>query len=111
MTPTRILLASFATILAVPVLLHQTATFAAPTTPATPPPAAAKAGDCKTFGAGKCCSPDVTLHLNKEAIYAACGESDATFLGESGSKETCKFHLRWRGRIPKKPSCKSMLRL
>ena len=98
MTTTRILIASFATVLAVPVLLHQTATFAAPPAPAAPPPAAAKGGDCKTFGEkGKCCSPDVTLHLNKEAIYAACGESDATFLGEAGSKDTCKFHFKVTG--------------
>jgi hypothetical protein len=102
MKPTRIVLASsvFAAALAVPVLLHQTATFAAPPAQTPPPPAAAKAGDCKTFGAGKCCSPDVTLHLTKEAIYAACGESDATFLGESGSKETCKFHFKVAGENP-----------
>jgi hypothetical protein len=96
MKPTRIILASsvFAAALAVPVLLlHQISTFAAP--PA--PPAAAPAGNCKTFGAGKCCSPDVTLHLSKEAIYQACGESDATFLGEAGSKETCKFHFKVAG--------------
>ena len=96
MKPTRIILASsvFATALAVPVLLHQTMTFAAPPAPA---PAAAKAGDCKTFGAGKCCSPDVTLHLTKEAIYAACGESDATYLGEAAEKDTCKYYFNVAG--------------
>ena len=85
MKPTRIILASsvFVAALAVPVLIHQTATFAAPpapsaAAPAATPPAAAPAGNCKTFGAGKCCHPDVTLHLTKEAIFAACGESEAT---------------------------------
>jgi len=95
MKTTRIILASsvFAAALAVPVLLHQTATFAAP--PA--PPSAAPAGNCKTFGAGKCCSPDVTMHLTREAVYAACGESDATYLGEAAEKDTCKYYFQVAG--------------
>jgi hypothetical protein len=67
----------------------------APGTPATPPPA--PAGNCKTFGAGKCCHPDVTLHLTKEAVFAACGESEATYLGEAAAKETCKYHFKVEG--------------
>jgi hypothetical protein len=74
------------TLLAVPVAGNE---------PAAAPPV--PAGNCKTFGAGKCCSPDVTLHLSKEAVYAACGESDATFLGEVGSKETCKYVFKVAG--------------
>ena len=93
---TRMILASsmFAAALSVPVLVHQTATFAAPPAPTAP---AAPAGNCKTFGAGKCCSPDVTLHLAKEAIYAACGESDATYLGEAAEKDTCKYYFKVAG--------------
>jgi len=93
---TRMILASslFAAALSVPVLVHQTATFAAPPAPAAP---AAPAGNCKTFGAGKCCSPDVTLHLSKEAVYAACGESDATYLGEAAEKDTCKYYFKVAG--------------
>jgi hypothetical protein len=66
--------------------------------PAAPPPAA-PTGNCKTFGAGKCCSPDVTMHLGKEAVYAACGESEATFIGEAASKDmfTCKYHFKVAG--------------
>ena len=99
MKPIRILVASslFAAVLALPLLLRQGASHAAPPAPPAVPPAA-PAGNCKTYGEkGKCCSPDVTLHLTKEAVYAACGESDATFLGEAGSKETCKYHFKVAG--------------
>jgi hypothetical protein len=97
MKTTRILLASslFSAALAVPVLVHQQATQAAPPAPA--PAAAAPAGNCKTFGAGKCCNPDVTLHLAKEDVFSACGQSEATFLGEAGSKDTCKYHFKVAG--------------
>jgi hypothetical protein len=67
----------------------------AQTKPATPP--AAAAGTCKTYGGGKCCSPDVTLHLKKEDVFAACGESDATYLGEAADKETCKYYFKVPG--------------
>jgi hypothetical protein len=90
-----------ATALALPLLLRQSPTQAAEPAPvakpasgpAAPPPA--PAGNCKTFGAGKCCKPDVSMHLPKEAVYAACGESEATFLGEAASKDmlTCKYHF------------------
>jgi hypothetical protein len=100
MKVTRVLLASsiFAAALAVPVLVHQRTTLAAPPAPAAPPPAA-PTGTCKTFGAGKCCSPDITMHLAKEAVFSACGESDATFLGEAASKDmfTCKYHFKVAG--------------
>jgi hypothetical protein len=69
---------------------------AAPAAPA-PAPAPAAAGNCKAYGGGKCCSPDVTLHLSKEDVYKACGESDATFLGEVGSKDTCKYVFKVAG--------------
>jgi hypothetical protein len=98
MKTTRILLASsfFAAVLAVPVLVHERTTQAAPPAPA-PAAAAAPAGNCKTFGAGKCCSPDVTMHLEKEAVFSACGQSEATFLGEAASKDTCKYHFKIAG--------------
>lgn len=57
-----------------------------PTTPA------AGAASCKQWNSKKCCDPAVTAHLPKEAVFAACGESEATFLGEDGSsKDTCKY--------------------
>ena len=66
-----------------------------------PPPAAAKPAppptNCKVYGPGKCCDPAAAAHLTKEAIYAACGESDATFLGEQGQKDTCKYFFKVAG--------------
>ncbi len=55
------------------------------------------AGSCKTFGTGRCCDPAVSMHLPKDAIFNACGESDATFLGEQGSKDTCKYFFKVEG--------------
>ena len=96
MKPTRIVLVGslFAVAAVAPALVHQTATHAAQPAPAAQ---AAPAGNCKTFGAGKCCNPDVTLHLSKEAVYSACGESDATFLGEAAEKDTCKYYFKVSG--------------
>jgi hypothetical protein len=69
--------------------------------PAEKPAAAAAAPaptNCKTWGSKpQCCDPAVAAHLAREAIYKACGESDATFLGEQGSKETCKYVFRVAG--------------
>lgn len=97
---TRVLLASsiVAAALALPMLFGQRTTLAAAPAPTAPPPAA-PTGTCKTFGAGKCCSPDITAHLAKEAVFSACGESDATFLGEAASKDmfTCKYHFKVAG--------------
>ncbi|HVR61206.1 MAG TPA: hypothetical protein VMU50_04870 [Polyangia bacterium] len=60
-------------------------------TPAAP-------ANCKAWGSKpQCCDPAVAAHLPREAIYKACGESDATFLGEQGSKETCKYVFRVEG--------------
>ncbi|HEY4185735.1 MAG TPA: hypothetical protein VGP07_11740 [Polyangia bacterium] len=73
-------------------------------------PAAATAGaggagggaptNCKAFGGGKCCDPAVMAHLPKAAVFKACGESDATYLGEVGSKETCKYVFKAEGTKP-----------
>jgi hypothetical protein len=52
---------------------------------------------CKRYGAGKCCDPTVTRHLPKEAVFSACGESDATFLGELGSADACKYVFKVTG--------------
>src|SRR3954471_16785625 len=64
------------------------------------PPAAgaapAAAPTCKLAGKS-CCDPAIAAHLTKEAIFSACGESDATFLGEAGSKETCKYVFKVEG--------------
>jgi hypothetical protein len=62
-------------------------------------PAAAKPTCAKAFGKN-CCDPAVMEHLPKDAVFKACGESDATFLGESGSKDTCKYHFKVEGQKP-----------
>lgn len=63
--------------------------------PAAAPAAAAPT--CKTFGNGHCCDPAVSAHLEKQAVFGACGESEATFLGEQGSKDTCKYFFKVAG--------------
>lgn len=70
---------------------------AQPPAPKPAAPAAAPA-DCKAFGGGKCCDPAVAAHLDKAAIFSACGESDATYLGEKGSKDTCRFTFKVDGK-------------
>lgn len=63
-------------------------------------PAAAAPTNCKVYGGGKCCDPAVTAHLTKESIFKACGESEATFLGESGKKDECRYHFKVEGEKP-----------
>ena len=68
------------------------------------PPAAATvpaaAGSCKAYAGAKCCEPGVSAHLAKEAVFKACGESDATYLGEAGAKDTCKYVFEVAGEKP-----------
>jgi hypothetical protein len=63
----------------------------APTTVAT---AAVK---CKAHNGKSCCEPAVAAHLPLAAVFSACGESNATFAGEEGSKETCKYVFKVEG--------------
>jgi hypothetical protein len=69
----------------------------AQTPPPSVPAATGAAPSCKTFGAGRCCAPAVTAHLSKEAVFGACGESEATFLGEQGGKDSCKYFFKVAG--------------
>ncbi|HEX3695881.1 MAG TPA: hypothetical protein VH374_10860 [Polyangia bacterium] len=63
-----------------------------------PAAAAPSPTSCKAWGAkGQCCDPTIAAHLPRAAVYKACGESDATFLGEQGSKDTCKYVFRVEG--------------
>src|SRR5437867_1296439 len=55
---------------------------------------------CKAYAGGKCCDPQVAAHLTRQAVFAACGESDATFLGEQGAKDTCKYFFQADGARP-----------
>jgi hypothetical protein len=52
---------------------------------------------CKLFKGSKCCEPAITAHLAKEAVFTACGESDATYLGEQASTDTCKYFFKVAG--------------
>jgi hypothetical protein len=65
--------------------------------PAAAPAPAAAAPACKLHGK-KCCDPAIMAHLPKDAVYKACGESDATFIGEDGGeKDTCKYFFKVEG--------------
>lgn len=55
------------------------------------------AASCKAYKGAKCCDPAVTAHLTKEAVFSACGESEATFLGEQGSRDTCRYYFKVPG--------------
>ena len=70
----------------------------APSAASDKAPAPAPAPTCKTWGAKpQCCDPKVAAHLPKDAVFKACGESEATFLGEQGSKDTCKYVFKVEG--------------
>jgi hypothetical protein len=53
---------------------------------------------CKLWRGSNCCDPAVSAHLPKEAVFAACGESEATFLGEQAQKDTCKYVFKVPGK-------------
>ena len=90
--------------LALAAVMGLTAAYAQnkPAAPAAPagaggaPAAAAKPTCTKQYGKN-CCDAAVMEHLTKDAVFKACGESDATFLGESGQKDTCKYHFKVEG--------------
>jgi hypothetical protein len=65
--------------------------------PMPAPAPAPAAATCKAHNGKKCCDPAVSAHLPLPAVFAACGESDATYLGEEGSKETCKYVFKVEG--------------
>jgi hypothetical protein len=58
----------------------------------------AAAPKCKLWRGEKCCEPAVSAHLSKEAVFAACGESEATYLGEQAQKDTCKYVFKVTGK-------------
>jgi hypothetical protein len=57
-------------------------------------PAPAPAPACKAYGSGKCCDAKVKEHLAKEAVYSACGQTDASYLGEKAEKDTCNYYFK-----------------
>ena len=59
-------------------------------------PAAAAKPTCKLHGKA-CCDPAIEAHLPKEAVYTACGESEATYLGQEAQRETCKYFFKVEG--------------
>src|SRR5439155_12216421 len=64
--------------------------------PAAAPAAPAAKAACKLHG-NTCCDPAIAAHLPVSAVYSACGESEATFAGEEGSKDTCKYVFKIAG--------------
>jgi hypothetical protein len=64
---------------------------------AKPAAAPAAAPTCKLHGK-KCCDPAIAAHLPKDAVFKACGQSEATFLGEDGHESsTCKYFFKVEG--------------
>lgn len=61
---------------------------------------------CKAHGDGPCCAPEVARHLPRSAVFAACREDKDTFLGERGSKDTCRYFFRAKAK-GEKPSGKT----
>ena len=57
----------------------------------------APAPKCKLWKGANCCDPATTAHLTKEAVFTACGESEATYLGEQAQKDTCKYVFKVEG--------------
>src|SRR3954469_16153669 len=60
------------------------------------PAAAAAKPTCKLHGKA-CCDPAIEAHLPKEAVFKACGESDATYLGQEAQRDTCKYFFKVEG--------------
>jgi hypothetical protein len=78
------------------VLFAVLARFDAPSARAQQAPAAAP-GKCKLWKGASCCDPNIAGHLSRDAIFSACGESDATYLGEEAQKDTCKYVFKAAG--------------
>ena len=68
-------------------------------------PAAAAKPTCKLHGK-TCCDPAVEAHLPKEAVFKACGESEATYLGEEAQATPASTSSRSRGRRKTRRSCR-----
>jgi hypothetical protein len=61
---------------------------------AQPAPAKPAAPSCKAYNNAKCCDAKVTAHLDKAAVFSACGQSDTTYLGEKAEKDTCNYYFK-----------------
>jgi len=77
------------------VLFAFLARFDAPARAQQQPAAAPK---CKLWRGSNCCDPAISAHLPKEAVFAAFGESEATYLGEQAQKDTCKYVFKVTGK-------------
>jgi hypothetical protein len=53
---------------------------------------------CKLWKGSSCCEASVAAHLPREAVFSACGESEATYLGEQAQKDTCKYVFKVAGK-------------
>jgi hypothetical protein len=46
---------------------------------------------CKVHAGGRCCLPEVTAHLPKELVFAACKGAEAAYLGERKTSDGCRY--------------------
>ena len=68
----------------------------APAGAAAAPAAPAAKPTCKLHGKA-CCDPAIEAHLPKEAVFKACGESDASYIGQEAQRDTCKYFFKVEG--------------
>jgi hypothetical protein len=60
-------------------------------------PATGGAQKCKALEGKPCCDPALAAHLPLSAVFAACGESEATYRGEDGSDGQCRYYFNIEG--------------
>lgn len=103
MSNLKIALGSFGVLVAgsAGLIAFSSASLAQPAKPPASPSAVVESkkqlASCKQHNGKNCCDPAIAAHLPVAAVFSACGESEATFLGEEGSKETCKYVFKVEG--------------
>src|SRR5688500_10005311 len=55
---------------------------------------AVSAPTCKAYSNSRCCDPTVAAHLPLQVVLSSCGKNETQFLGEAGSKDTCKYMFK-----------------
>ena len=58
---------------------------------------------CKAFDGGPCCDRELSRHLSRYAIFSACRDTAERYLGERGSKDTCRYVFGPKRRPGEKP--------
>jgi hypothetical protein len=97
MTTSKLALDTFGVLSLATLGLTQAQPAKPPASPAAVVETKKQLAECKQHNGKSCCDPAISAHLPVAAVMSACGESEATFLGEEGSKETCKYVFKVEG--------------